>query len=63
MTTALITSVLFLALRNYWILAAGLLAALFMFVVALLIPTHLLENPLRHARGLRPPGEGGPGTR
>ena len=62
-TTALITSVLFLALRNYWILAAGLLAALFMFVVALLIPTHLLENPLRHARGLRPPGEGGPGTR
>ena len=56
-TTALITSVLFLALHNYWLLAAGLLAALVMFVVALVIPTHLLENPLRHARGLRLPGE------
>ncbi|HEX7119049.1 MAG TPA: AarF/UbiB family protein [Longimicrobiales bacterium] len=62
-TTALISTIVFLALRNVWILGAGLLAALFMFVVVLLIPTHLLENPLRHARGLRPPGEGGPGPR
>jgi hypothetical protein len=25
-----------------------------MFVLVFLIPTHLLENPLRHARGIRP---------
>jgi hypothetical protein len=24
-----------------------------MFLVVLFLPTHLLENPLRHARGLR----------
>jgi hypothetical protein len=33
--------------------------ALFMFLVTLVIPSHLLENPLRHARSLRPPA--GPG--
>ena len=26
------------------------------FVLVFLIPTHLLENPLRHARGVRPGG-------
>jgi predicted unusual protein kinase regulating ubiquinone biosynthesis (AarF/ABC1/UbiB family) len=54
--TALISAILFIALRNIWLLAAGLLAALVMFLFTLLIPTHLLENPLRHARGVRPPG-------
>lgn len=52
-TTALISAIIFLAVGNVWLLAAGLLVALFMFVVVLLIPTHLLENPLHHARGLR----------
>lgn len=52
--TAVITSILFIALRNWWLLSAGLLVALVMFVVVLFIPTHLLENPLRHARGIRP---------
>jgi len=52
--TAVITSILFIALRNWWLLGAGLLAALVMFTVVLFIPTHLLENPLRHARGVRP---------
>ena len=52
--TAVITSILFIALRNWWLLGAGLLAALVMFVIVLFIPTHLLENPLRHARGIRP---------
>ena len=52
--TAVITSILFIALRNWWLLGAGLFAALVMFVVVLFIPTHLLENPLRHARGVRP---------
>jgi len=53
--TALISAILFIAIRNVWLLAAGLLAALIMFLLTLLIPTHLLENPLRHARGIRPP--------
>jgi predicted unusual protein kinase regulating ubiquinone biosynthesis (AarF/ABC1/UbiB family) len=52
--TAVITAILFIALRSWWLLGAGLLAALVMFVVVLFIPTHLLENPLRHARGIRP---------
>jgi predicted unusual protein kinase regulating ubiquinone biosynthesis (AarF/ABC1/UbiB family) len=51
---AVITSVLFIALRNWYLLGAGLLIALVMFVVVLFLPTHLLENPLRHARGIRP---------
>jgi predicted unusual protein kinase regulating ubiquinone biosynthesis (AarF/ABC1/UbiB family) len=53
-TTAVITSILFIALGNWWLLGAGLIASLVMFVVVLFLPTHLLENPLRHARGLRP---------
>ncbi|MGW8265580.1 MAG: ABC1 kinase family protein [Longimicrobiales bacterium] len=52
--TATITAVLFIALRNYWLLAGGFALSLFMFVVVFFIPTHLLENPLRHARGIRP---------
>jgi predicted unusual protein kinase regulating ubiquinone biosynthesis (AarF/ABC1/UbiB family) len=54
-TTALISAVIFLALRNFLLLSAGLLAALFMFVLVFFLPNHLLENPLRHARGVRPP--------
>lgn len=52
--TAVITSILFIALRSWWLLGAGLLVALVMFVVVLFIPIHLLENPLKHARGVRP---------
>lgn len=52
--TAVITSILFIALENWWILGAGLSVSLVMFVLVLFIPTHLLENPLRHARGIRP---------
>jgi len=52
--TAVITSILFVAVRNWWLLAVGLIASLVMYVVILLLPTHLLENPLRHARGIRP---------
>ena len=52
--TAVITAVLFLAVRSYWLLAAGFLASLVMFLLVFLIPSHLLENPLRHARGIRP---------
>ncbi|MCJ7628160.1 MAG: AarF/UbiB family protein [Longimicrobiales bacterium] len=52
--TAVITAVMFIAVRNYWLLAVGFGASLFMFTLVFLIPTHLLENPLRHARGIRP---------
>ncbi len=52
--TAVITAVMFIALQNYWLLAAGFVVSLFMFLLVFLIPTHLLENPLRHARGIRP---------
>lgn len=55
LTVALITSITFLALRNPWLLAGGLLIALLMFVIVLFLPSHLLENPMRHARGIRPP--------
>jgi hypothetical protein len=51
---ALISSILFVAIRNPWLLLIGLGAAFFMFILTLVIPTHLLENPLRHARGIRP---------
>ena len=54
--TALISAVIYLALRNVWLLSAGLVFALVLFVLVLFIPTHLLENPLRHARGIRPSG-------
>lgn len=51
---ALISAILFVALRNPWLLLVGLIVAILMFVLTLVIPTHLLENPLRHARGIRP---------
>ncbi|MBI4540028.1 MAG: AarF/ABC1/UbiB kinase family protein [Gemmatimonadetes bacterium] len=53
---ALVSSITFLAFRNLWLLLAGLLLSFAMFVLVYFIPTHLLESPLRHARGLRPPG-------
>ncbi|HEX6560048.1 MAG TPA: AarF/UbiB family protein [Longimicrobiales bacterium] len=54
LTAALIASITFLALHNWWLLGAGLIISLVMFIFVLLLPTHLFENPLRHARGLRP---------
>jgi predicted unusual protein kinase regulating ubiquinone biosynthesis (AarF/ABC1/UbiB family) len=53
--TAVISAILFISVRSIWLLLAGLLLALLMFLLTLLIPTHLLENPLRHARGVRRP--------
>jgi predicted unusual protein kinase regulating ubiquinone biosynthesis (AarF/ABC1/UbiB family) len=50
MATALISAILFLALRNVWLLGFGLLLAFGIFFVSFLIPTHLLENPLRQVR-------------
>ena len=55
---AVISSIIFIALRNVWLLGGGISMALLMFVLVFFIPTHLLENPLRHARRVRP-GERG----
>ena len=52
--TALITSILFISIRSWWLLGVGFLTSLAMFVLVFFLPTHLLENPLRHARGIRP---------
>lgn len=54
LTIAAISTMLFMALHSYWMLALGLTLSLLMFVVIFFLPTHLLENPMRHARGLRP---------
>lgn len=54
--TALISAIIFIAIRNVWLLGAGLIVSLVMFVLVLIVPTHLLENPLFHARGIRPQG-------
>ncbi|MFW6205942.1 MAG: ABC1 kinase family protein, partial [Gemmatimonadota bacterium] len=51
-TMALITSIVFLAFPAWWVLAGGFLVAFVLFVMAIFLPTHLLENPLRHARGM-----------
>ena len=56
--TAVISSIIFISVENVWLLGGGLLIALLMFVLVFFIPTHLLENPLRHARRVRP-GERG----
>lgn len=53
-TTALIAAITYLAVRSLWLLGGGLAAALFLFFLVFFIPSHLLENPLRHARGIRP---------
>lgn len=52
---AVISAVVYVAIGSPLLLALGLVVALVMFVLVLFIPTHLLENPLRHARGIRPP--------
>lgn len=52
--TAVISSILYISVRSLWLLAVGLALALLMFVLVFFIPTHLLENPLRHARRIRP---------
>ena len=56
--TAVISSIIYISVGSVWLLGTGLLVSLLMFVLVFFIPTHLLENPLRHARRIRP-GERG----
>jgi predicted unusual protein kinase regulating ubiquinone biosynthesis (AarF/ABC1/UbiB family) len=51
--TAISASLFFVATRSWLVLIAGNLLALLLFLVVIVIPKHLLENPLRHARGAR----------
>ena len=54
LTIALITAITYLAVRVHWLLVTGIGLSFIMFLIVLFLPAHLLENPLRHARGLRP---------
>jgi len=56
--TAVISAIVFIPLRSTLLLLGGLAVAFFLFVFFLFLPSHLLENPLRHARGLRPLARG-----
>jgi predicted unusual protein kinase regulating ubiquinone biosynthesis (AarF/ABC1/UbiB family) len=47
---AVVATLVFVATRSWVILVLGNAAALFIFVVVLVIPKHLLDNPLRAAR-------------
>jgi predicted unusual protein kinase regulating ubiquinone biosynthesis (AarF/ABC1/UbiB family) len=60
LTISLITAITFISVRSVWLLAGGLGVALLMFLIVLFLPTHLLENPMRHARGLGRHRGGGP---
>lgn len=53
LTIGLISSITYASVRNVWLLITGIVIALLMFVVVLFLPTHLLENPMRHARTLK----------
>jgi len=48
---AVVATLVFVATRSWVVLLLGNGAALLLFLVILVIPKHLLENPLRHARG------------
>ncbi len=56
LTVALIAAITFIALRSWWLLIGGLAVSLLMFLIVLFLPTHLLENPMRHARRIRSEG-------
>ena len=53
LTIALIGSITYSSVRNVWLLITSIVIALIMFMVVLFLPTHLLENPVRHARQLK----------
>jgi predicted unusual protein kinase regulating ubiquinone biosynthesis (AarF/ABC1/UbiB family) len=50
---AIVSTLIFVATRSWIVLAVGNATAVLLFLLVLVIPKHLLENPLRQARGLR----------
>ena len=49
---AVVSTLIFVATGSLIVLAVGNAAALFLFLIVIFIPKHLLENPLRHGRGV-----------
>ncbi len=47
---AIVSTLIFVATRSWLVLLAGNAVALFLFLIVLVIPKHLLENPLRAQR-------------
>jgi predicted unusual protein kinase regulating ubiquinone biosynthesis (AarF/ABC1/UbiB family) len=60
---AISSTLIFVATRSWFVLLAGNAVAIFLFLVVIVIPAHLLENPLRNARGIRRINAGGPSRR
>jgi predicted unusual protein kinase regulating ubiquinone biosynthesis (AarF/ABC1/UbiB family) len=50
---AVSSTLVFVATGSWIVLLAGNFISMFLFLVVIVIPKHLLENPLRHARGVR----------
>jgi predicted unusual protein kinase regulating ubiquinone biosynthesis (AarF/ABC1/UbiB family) len=50
---SLVTTLVFVATGSWIVLLVGNVAALSLFLLVLVIPKHLLENPLRQARSVR----------
>jgi predicted unusual protein kinase regulating ubiquinone biosynthesis (AarF/ABC1/UbiB family) len=48
---AVVSTLIFVATGRWLVLLLGNAAALFLFLLILVLPRHLLENPLRHTRG------------
>ena len=53
---AVVATLVFVRTGSWVILVSGTLGALFLFLLVLVVPKHLLENPLRHAVNVRRPG-------
>jgi predicted unusual protein kinase regulating ubiquinone biosynthesis (AarF/ABC1/UbiB family) len=54
LTIALVGSITYGSIGHPWVLIASIIIAIVMFMIVLFLPTHLLENPMRHARRLKP---------
>ena len=54
LTIALVGSITYGSIGHPWLLIASIIIAIVMFIIVLFLPTHLLENPMRHARRLKP---------
>jgi predicted unusual protein kinase regulating ubiquinone biosynthesis (AarF/ABC1/UbiB family) len=50
---SLVATLIYVATHNWMVLVTGNLGAIFLFLIVLVIPKHLLESPLRRAREAR----------
>jgi predicted unusual protein kinase regulating ubiquinone biosynthesis (AarF/ABC1/UbiB family) len=54
LTIALVGAITYDSVGHPWLLVSSLVIAVVMFMIVLFLPTHLLENPMRHARRVKP---------